>query len=141
MIGTTWQVIANTIGSDNKVQVNTVLPREGSTGWSDTWMMSSKAAHPNCMYQWMAYATTPIVQGKTAYTFGSAPANPKACTYLDKRAPGYCTAYHVTDPAYFSQIKFWKTPLQDCGDSRGNPAGLLPVGPRNGRTSRGRPNA
>ena len=29
VIGTTWQVIANTIGTDNKVQVNTVLPKEG----------------------------------------------------------------------------------------------------------------
>ena len=32
VIGTTWQVIANTIGAENKVQVNTVLPKEGSTG-------------------------------------------------------------------------------------------------------------
>src|SRR5205807_5632613 len=47
VIGTTWQVIANTIGTDNKVQVNTVLPKEGATGWSDTWMVSSKATHPN----------------------------------------------------------------------------------------------
>ena len=28
-------------------------PKEGATGWSDTWMISSKAAHPNCMYMWM----------------------------------------------------------------------------------------
>ena len=39
VIGTTWQVIANMIGTDNKVQVNTVLPKEGATGWSDTWMV------------------------------------------------------------------------------------------------------
>jgi putative spermidine/putrescine transport system substrate-binding protein len=29
VIGTTWQVIANLIGTDNKVQVNTVLPKDG----------------------------------------------------------------------------------------------------------------
>ncbi len=28
-------------------------PKEGTTGWSDTWMIYSKAAHPNCMYLWM----------------------------------------------------------------------------------------
>ncbi|MDX6521092.1 MAG: putative spermidine/putrescine transport system substrate-binding protein, partial [Gaiellales bacterium] len=28
--------------------------------------------------------------------------------------------YHVTDQSYFDNIAFWKTPLQDCGDSRGN---------------------
>lgn len=119
VIGQTWPYQYNTLKAD-KVPVAVVLPKEGATGWADTWMMYSHAKHPNCMLKWMAYATTPVVQGKTAYTFGSAPANPQACTYLDKQVPGYCTAYHVTDAAYFAKIKFWKTPLQDCGDSRGN---------------------
>jgi putative spermidine/putrescine transport system substrate-binding protein len=72
------------------------------------------------MLKWMDYATTPEVQAKTAYTFGSAPANPKACPILDKQVKNYCTDYHVTDPNYFDHIAFWKTPLSDCGDSRGN---------------------
>ena len=38
-----------------------------------------------------------------AYTFGSAPANPKACSILDKEVANYCTDYHVTDPAYFAE--------------------------------------
>ena len=25
------------------------------TGWADTWMMSTKAKHPNCMLKWMAW--------------------------------------------------------------------------------------
>ena len=73
VIGTTWQVIANTIGGDNKVQVNTVLPKEGATGWSDTWMISSKAAHPNCMYKWMDWITSPEVNAQVAEYFGEAP--------------------------------------------------------------------
>src|SRR5215213_2726129 len=36
VIGTTWQVIANTIEADAKVKVDTILPAEGATGWSDT---------------------------------------------------------------------------------------------------------
>ena len=36
-----------------------MLPKEGATGWSDTWMISSKAKHPNCMYKWMNYITSP----------------------------------------------------------------------------------
>src|SRR3954468_20898805 len=35
-IGTTWQVIANLLEAD-KVPVKTILPKEGATGWSDTW--------------------------------------------------------------------------------------------------------
>ena len=40
-------------------QVEVVKPKEGTTGWSDTWMISSKAKHPNCMYKWMDYIISP----------------------------------------------------------------------------------
>ena len=52
VVGTSWQVIANLLDAD-KVKVGTTLPSEGSTGWSDTWMIAAKAQHPNCMYKWM----------------------------------------------------------------------------------------
>src|SRR6476469_8090141 len=118
VIGPTWPYQVNTLKGSG-VHVESVLPKEGATGWADTWMEYSKAAHPNCMLKWMDYATTPEVQAKTAYTFGSAPANPDACTILDKEVANYCKDYHVTDQNYFNNIAFWKTPLQDCGDDRG----------------------
>src|SRR5207342_186915 len=119
VIGPTWPYQYNALVAD-KQNMGVVLPKEGATGWADTWMLSSHAKDPNCMLTWMAYATTPPVQAKTAYTFGSAPANPKACTILDKEVANYCTDYHVTDPNYFKSIAYWKTPLTDCGDDRGN---------------------
>ena len=30
-----------------------VLPEEGATGWSDTWMIASEAKSPNCAYAWL----------------------------------------------------------------------------------------
>ena len=119
VIGPTWPYQYNTLKADH-VPVASVLPSEGATGWADTWMLSSQAKNPNCMLLWMKWATTPFVQAHTAYTFGSAPANPKACTILDKMVPGYCAQYHVTDQSYFKRISYWKTPLTACGDSRGN---------------------
>ena len=119
VIGPTWPYQYNALVAD-KQDMGVVLPKEGATGWADTWMLSSQAKDPNCMLKWMAYATTPPVQAKTAYTFGSAPANPQACSILDKEVANYCTDYHVTDPAYFKSIAYWKTPLTDCGDDRGN---------------------
>ncbi|HYX84234.1 MAG TPA: ABC transporter substrate-binding protein [Gaiellales bacterium] len=119
VIGPTWPYQYNALHAD-KQPVGVVLPKEGATGWADTWMLSSQAKDPNCMLKWMAYATTPQVQAKTAYTFGSAPANPKACAILDKEVKNYCTDYHVTDPSYFHSIAYWKTPLTSCGDSRGD---------------------
>jgi putative spermidine/putrescine transport system substrate-binding protein len=118
VIGPTWPYQLNALKAEG-VAVDAVLPKEGATGWADTWMMSSEAKNPNCMLRWMDYATTPEAQAKTAYTFGSAPANPQACTILDKQVPNYCADYHVTDQEYFDNIEFWKTPLQDCGDDRG----------------------
>ena len=43
----------------DKGPVETTLPKEGSTGWSDTWMISSKAKNPNCMYLWMDHIISP----------------------------------------------------------------------------------
>ncbi|MFL5794047.1 MAG: extracellular solute-binding protein, partial [Actinomycetota bacterium] len=37
VVGTTWQIIANLAQAD-KAPVKAILPKEGSTGWSDTWM-------------------------------------------------------------------------------------------------------
>src|SRR4029079_5518241 len=62
VLGTTWQYQANVPTADGKVPVKTTLPQEGATGWSDTWMVSSKAKHPNCMYMWMDWITSPKVQ-------------------------------------------------------------------------------
>ncbi|MED7828092.1 extracellular solute-binding protein, partial [Streptomyces chiangmaiensis] len=39
VIGTTWQVIANLAESEG-AKVKAVLPQEGATGWSDTWMLA-----------------------------------------------------------------------------------------------------
>ncbi|KUI01972.1 ABC transporter substrate-binding protein [Mycobacterium sp. IS-3022] len=118
VIGTTWQVIANTIGARNKVQVNTVLPKEGSTGWSDTWMVSSKAAHPNCMYKWMNWISSPEVNAEAAEFFGEAPANVKACEHTSER--DFCDIYHATDAGFAAKIHYWTTPQKDCVDGSGD---------------------
>jgi putative spermidine/putrescine transport system substrate-binding protein len=123
VVGTTWPYQYNTLKA-SKVAVGDVVPGEGMTGWADTWMMSAKAAHPNCMLKWMAWMITPEVQTQVAEFFGEAPANPKACKYLDSVYGSYglanfCKAYGVNDPSFYNSIAFWKTPLADCGDSRG----------------------
>ncbi|HXI45436.1 MAG TPA: ABC transporter substrate-binding protein [Candidatus Acidoferrales bacterium] len=123
VVGTTWPYQVNTLLGAG-VPVNSIVPSEGMTGWADTWMMSSHAAHPNCMLQWMGWMLTPAVQAMVAESFGESPANPKACDALNKgvgpyKLADFCTAYHVTDQSYYGSIAFWKTPVADCGDSRG----------------------
>jgi putative spermidine/putrescine transport system substrate-binding protein len=123
VVGTTWPYQSNTLKA-NGVAVEAIVPTEGMTGWADTWMLGSKAKHPNCMYKWMAWMVTPHVQAQVAEYFGEAPANPKACAELDKTYGSYgvkdfCTLYSVNDKAFYDSISFWKTPQADCGDSRG----------------------
>ena len=99
-----------------KVPVRDEIPKEGATGWADTWMLAAKAPHPNCAYLWMRYVTTPKVQARQAFVFGETPVNPLACPYMNKIQAGLCTEYHLNAPAsYLRSIHFWKTPIATCG--------------------------
>jgi putative spermidine/putrescine transport system substrate-binding protein len=117
VIGTTWQVIANTIDANGKTKVKTVLPKEGSTGWSDTWMIAAKAKHPNCMYKWMDWIVSPQVNSQVAEYFGEAPAQTKACEFTSDKS--FCDTYHALDSAYAAQIHYWTTPQVQCVDGSG----------------------
>ena len=114
-IGTAWQYQANTIGDT----VGSVLPKEGSTGWSDTWMISSKSKHPNCMYKWMNYIISPLPNAQATVWFGEAPVSDAACAEAEKLSPGHCTSFHANDEAYFKNVWYWNTPTKECLDGRG----------------------
>jgi putative spermidine/putrescine transport system substrate-binding protein len=118
VVGTTWQVIANTINGGKKTTVKTVLPKEGATGWSDTWMISSKAKHPNCMYKWMDWIVSPKANAEVAEYFGEAPAQTLACEQTSDKS--FCDTYHALDANYASQIHYWTTPQKQCVDGSGN---------------------
>jgi putative spermidine/putrescine transport system substrate-binding protein len=114
--GTTWQVIANVLKADN-APIEVTLPKEGSTGWSDTWMISAKAKHPNCMYLFMNHIISPEVNAKATEYFGEAPSNTKSCALTTDKE--HCTKFHAEDEEYFKKVAFWTTPEKDCGDDRG----------------------
>ncbi len=118
VLGASWPYQTNTLQADN-VPVKDTIPSEGATGWADTWMLSAKAKHPNCAYEWMDWITRPVPQAQQAIFFGETPANTKACAEMDKIDKGSCAKYHGdADQAYFDSIKFWKTPLADCGNGQ-----------------------
>ncbi len=118
VVGTTWQVIANTINGGKKTTVKTVQPKEGTTGWSDTWMISSKAKHPNCMYKWMNYIISPSVNAQVAEWFGEAPAQTKACAETSDKT--FCSTYKALDPTFANSLAYWTTPRKQCVDGSGD---------------------
>ena len=97
------------------------IPSEGATGWADTWMLATKAPHPNCAYLWTAYVSSPKVQAEQALLFGETPVNSKACAEMEALQAGSCSQYHADAPtAYFDAIKFWKTPRANCPNGTQN---------------------
>ena len=119
-VGASWPYQTNTLVAA-KAPVKDLIPKEGATGWADTWMISSKAKHPNCAVKWIQWVSTPKVQAQQAIYFGETPANTKACAVMDKLSKGSCAQYHANAPtAYFNSIKFWKTPVKNCGNGKSN---------------------
>jgi len=120
VIGASWPYQTNTL-QDAKAPVRDLVPKEGATGWLDTWMVSAHTKNLDCAYKWLAYISTPKVQAEQATNYGETPVNSKACPIMNKLAKGSCAQYHANAPLkYFKQIHFWKTPIADCGNGQKN---------------------
>jgi putative spermidine/putrescine transport system substrate-binding protein len=117
VIGTTWQVIANVLkGSDPPTPVEVVKPEEGSTGWSDTWMVNSKTKNINCAYKFLNHITSAPINIQIAEYFGEAPGNSKSCALATN--PDHCDIFHAEDTEYWTDVWYWTTPIADCLDGR-----------------------
>jgi putative spermidine/putrescine transport system substrate-binding protein len=119
LLGTTWQYQYFELkGEGHPVAASPAsqgfLPKEGATGWSDTWMISSEAKHPNCMYMWMNWIVSPKVNAEVAEFFGEAPAQTLACEHTANK--NFCNEYHAENPGFWKRVYYWETPLAECGN-------------------------
>jgi len=115
LAGTTWQVVANFAQSEGAL-VDTVKPKEGATGWSDTWMLSSQASNPNCMKLWMDWISSPWANAQATEYFGEAPSNAKGCALTAD--PDHCAKYHAEEEDYWTDVWYWTTATEECLDGR-----------------------
>ncbi len=115
VIGTTWQVNIN-FGKGAGTQVEGIKPVEGSTGWSDTWMVSATAKNPNCAYMWINHITSPVANAGVSEWFGEAPSNVKSCDLTANKE--HCAIFHASDDAYWTDVYYWTTPTEVCLDGR-----------------------
>jgi putative spermidine/putrescine transport system substrate-binding protein len=113
--GTTWQVIVN-LATGNGAKIDAFKPDEGATGWSDTWMISSNAEHPNCMYMWMNHIISPEANAAVAEWFGEAPSNAKSCALTADE--NHCATFHAEETDYWTDVWYWTTPTSTCLDGR-----------------------
>ena len=128
VVGTSWQYQYFTLKGEGvpvaaSPESQGFVPEEGATGWSDTWMLSSEAKHPNCMYEWFNHVISPKTNAEIAEWFGEAPAQSKACD--ETSDPEFCTLYHADDPGFWKRVYYWNTPVTDCSviDQRGREPG------------------
>jgi putative spermidine/putrescine transport system substrate-binding protein len=122
-VGTTWQYQYFALKEEGApVEASPAsqgfLPKEGATGWSDTWMIAKDAKHPNCMYEWMNWIISPKANAQVAEYFGEAPAQEKACK--ETKNPNFCSEYHAEEPDFWKRVYYWETPLADCGNGEEN---------------------
>jgi putative spermidine/putrescine transport system substrate-binding protein len=118
VVGAAWPYQTGQLqGAGDKVA--DTIPSEGATGWADSWLLATKAPHPNCAYKWLAYISTAKVQAEQAVNYGETPDNSLACPLMNKLQKGSCDSLHANEPdAYFKSIKFWKTPLAQCDNGK-----------------------
>lgn len=116
-VGTTWQIITNLLqGEDPAVPVEVVKPKEGATGWSDTWMINSKSKNVDCAYAFINHLVSPETNAAIAEWFGEAPGNSKSCALTAD--PNHCTIFHADEDAFWKDVWYWQTPEVACVDGR-----------------------
>jgi putative spermidine/putrescine transport system substrate-binding protein len=114
VVGTSWEILKKFAAQDN---LKTTLPKEGSTGWYDTWLLSSTSPNSNCAYAWIDYTSQASVNGAIAMNFGMAPANIAFCA-TDADTQAHCDQFAAEDEAFWDQVWPWTTPIEECVDGR-----------------------
>ncbi len=106
-----WPFQVNLLKADGQ-PIDSVIPVEGATGWSDTTMMHVDAEHPNCAYMWMEHTLSSNLQSDLSVWFGAVPPVIAACT--DGRGMQTAEGCQTNGLGDFDKIKFWTTPVSRC---------------------------
>ena len=114
VVGTSWEILKKFAAQDN---LKTTLPKEGSTGWYDTWLLSSTSPNSNCAYAWIDYTSQASVNGAIAMNFGMAPSNIAFCA-TNAETQAHCDQFAAEDEAFWDQVWPWTTPIEECVDGR-----------------------
>jgi spermidine/putrescine-binding protein len=87
--------------------VGATIPKEGTTGWSDSWMMLKGSPHQEIAYAWINYMLTGPAQKQMAGVTGYWPVSKQVLPLLtatERRES------HLDDiETYYGQIRFWET--------------------------------
>ena len=115
LIGTAWQSTINTLNETNAV-VRGIKPIEGTTGWTNNWMISNSTKSINCAYKWIDWAISPQTNAQIAEWFGEAPSNKNSCSLMADKS--HCAKFNAQDLDFWKDINYWQYPQTKCLDGR-----------------------
>ncbi len=87
--------------------VEGVVPREGTTGQIESWLLGARAPHRVCAYRFLDWIGSPAAQVLVSEVGGRAPVSTGACDLLGQPR---CRALHVGDDAFLRSVRFVRTP-------------------------------
>ena len=64
------------------------MPAEGTTGWSDTWMIAPMRPIRAACIMWMDHMMSAEANGQATVYFGEAPTSQEACDYAETMRSG-----------------------------------------------------
>ena len=106
-IGWGWPVTITQLKKDGKVDVGYTIPKEGTSGWSDSWMVIKGTKNAEIAHQWMNYMLEGEAQKKMAAASGYWPVSSLIVPLLTDQEK---KDYHIDDlDAFFGTIHFWET--------------------------------
>ncbi|AFZ30976.1 extracellular solute-binding protein family 1 [Gloeocapsa sp. PCC 7428] len=87
--------------------VAATIPQEGTTGWSDSWMMIKNSPNQDIAYAWMDYMLTGTAQKQMTEITGYWPVSSQILPLLTTEQQA---ELHLDDVAnFYSKIHFWET--------------------------------
>ena len=93
-----------------------VLPKEGATGWSDTWMVGAKSKHKTCAYKFIDHIVSPKANAAGRRVLRRGTGEQEGLP--GDGGPNHCKVFHAEDEEYFSKVHYWNTPIAACLDGR-----------------------
>ena len=111
VVGAAWPYQESQL-SAAKAPVASTIPKEGATGWADTWMLAAKAPRPQLRLQVDGVHDDAEDPGRGRRVLRRDAGEHAGLRDHGHDREGLVRGYHANEPeAYFKTIKFWKTPL------------------------------
>lgn len=87
--------------------IGATIPKEGATGWSDSWMLMKESKHADIAHAWMNYMLTGPAQKAMSDVTGYWPVSNQVLPLLSSEQ---IDSWHLNDlEDYYSNIYFWET--------------------------------